>query len=787
MIEKYTPEEAEAVRKTIDVEVAEKLMGTSQAAQLFLTGGDLGSVNEDSKPTRPYAQVDLVFTCVNKLINSVSGLPLVLSDVNERIVESGPGYDLLFNNPNMNFEAFVTQTVGHYALSGDVFWIFTDFDGSKPKEILIVSGTQMHPVTHNRRADGELIGWEFRGLGGKRAKFSLDEVHQWKNFNPYDRFHGLGPATAAKLNIDYSFAAALYNATALANGAEPGAILTTEGKLDDDQIRQLRSQFDSRHRGASKTKRTALLTGGVDIKTIALKMSDMQVAKISEMSDKKICSAFGVPSGIVNLSTEAQYSHGPDQKNYIFNTIMSLARLLAAQITSGILARFYSSDSKVVHYKQAKFYHGMDLRKNKYFHIAQRSAIITKRNIFAWFDFSDHPTVQDHQREVSEKVLKFTEAGVPLNDIIETHDLPYELTEAGKYRWISMGLVPADYILEAGPEGITGPAGPEEPEDEEDEKTFGESIIEKYGLGKEYKEDEIQKADEQKRSRIWDLWVASWLPIEREYQSVMRVFFVRQQRILIDKLKKAYPQGKAITKVNVDDIVMRVVFDLKKEDGKIRMINQTFFEKASELGIRQTITEITGLKGDALTEITEQVKRLPAIKGKMKISTVKISKVNKTTREIVTRQLREGLEAGENLNQLTQRIKQTLGSSRGRAQRIARTQTAGAIDTGRHSGMKAAGTDRHGWVDSKDNVVRATHKAAAVTYKDGIPIDQPFQVGSSLLMFPADPSGPAKEIINCRCIEIAIAAQGKSFGLDYYANIKFYSYEDMTAEKQKEK
>ena len=70
----------------------------------------------------------------------------------------------------------------------------------------------------------------------------------------------------------------------------------------------------------------------------------------------------------------------------------------------------------------------------------------------------------------------------------------------------------------------------------------------------------------------------------------------------------------------------------------------------------------------------------------------------------------------------------------------------------------------------------ASHRAAESKYEKGIPLDQPFEVGGEFLMYPADPSGSAAEIANCRCAQIALAAAGKTYGLDYYDRIKFISY-----------
>jgi len=762
-----------------------KTFGLSQLSQMWLAGQDMPD-RTSSKPSRPYKQVDLVFACVNKLIGGIIGLPPVLSTIDEDIIESGPVYDCLFNNSSITWENFVTETIGHYALSQDVFWVFTEMQGMRPKEIMVVSGIQMHPVTHNNRADGNLVAWEFRGVGGQRIRFSPLEVHQWKNFNPYDKFHGVGPTTAAELNIDYSYAASLFNATTLDNAAEPGAILTTQGKLDPEQVQLLRSQFDARHKGAGKAKRTAILTGGMDIKTIAMKMADMQIAEISDRTDKKICSAFGVPPGVVGLITEAQYSHGPAQQDFIFNTIIPLAALFAGHILSGIISRFYTKDllSAAIKLEDSKYYRAnrtSSLYRKSFYRQLRQKAVNTKKQAFLWFDIDQHPTIQKAKQEQAEKVLKFTEAGVPLNQIIEAHDLPYERVDWGDDWWIGMGQVPARYTLEAGPEAVISPSLPEgKPQGEQEpEKTIEEKT--------ELPTEVTTKADEQQKLRIWNNWKMSWAGIEREYQGTLRTLFIRQQRILITKLKQTLSELKAAsdeTKASGDEIIARVVFDLKVEDNKIKVINGTFFYKGSELGIRQTLTEALGVKGDKLDELVKRAKLRPQVKRSLLISSQKITGINRTTQNMVARQLQQGLDAGEGLNELTSRIKNILGSNLQRARYIARTQTAGAVSTGRHAGMKESGVKLKTWLTSRDSEVRDSHRTAESRYADGISLDMPFQLDTGSVMYPGDPNGPAAEIINCRCVELVKPGNSKSFDLSHYSNLQFYSYSNMLKDNQ---
>lgn len=789
---KLSPEAASMLRTAVDrqIESAGKSIGLSQLAHIWLTGGDLTD-SSLSKPTKPYKQVDLVFACITKIITTMLGLPLVISTVDEKIIESGPAWEVLFKNPLMTFKKFVIDWVGHYALTRDVFIVFTESAGIRPTEFLIISGIQMNPITDKGGNQGELLGWEFRGGGGRTEKFTTLDVHQTRNFNPYDRFHGIGPATAAEQSINYTYAAELFNAASLQNGAEPGPILMAQNRMEREQAESLRSQFDARHQGAGKAKRTAILTGGLDIKTIAMNMVDMDVANLMQISDKKICSAFGVPPGVVGLITEAQYSHGPAQEDFIFNTIIPIAELFASEITDGILSRFWSSDVRSLELKESRFGKSSrfkNLFMNRSWREACQKAVANNQQVFAWFDYNQHPVVQRVKREQAEQVLKFTASGVTLNQLIAAHDLPYEETAWGEHWWVPMGQVPAAFTLEAGLEGMTGPILPEggTPIEEEPKSIDNSEIIQK---------DEIRDTKNDERNlRLWRNWTASWLGIEREYQSSLRLFFIRQQRVLISKLRQSLnPESRTTnreprtasheSRATNDEVIARVTLDLKSEDNKLVIIHRSFFYKASELGVRQTLVETLNLAGSELNIRVEQVKLKQVIHRALIRSSQNLKLVNPNTQKRIANQLREGLEAGEGINELESRIRVELGSNRAKALRIARTETGSAVSAGRHAGLEASGVKLKSWLSARDKAVRDSHREAEATYADGIPLDQSFKVGSNEtgwfnLLYPGDPGGPPQEIINCRCVELAKMPSGKEVQ-------QFYIYEKMQIDKSK--
>lgn len=96
-----------------------------------------------------------------------------------------------------------------------------------------------------------------------------------------------------------------------------------------------------------------------------------------------------------------------------------------------------------------------------------------------------------------------------------------------------------------------------------------------------------------------------------------------------------------------------------------------------------------------------------------------------------------------------------------RADRIARTEVAGAVNAGiaAYAAESEAATGRawhKQWWSSLDSRVRATHVAA---HGQIAPPGGKFSVGGAALRYPGDPLGPPSEVINCRCSTLLLTAR----------------------------
>jgi HK97 family phage portal protein len=746
----------------------------SQLASVWDKGLDLMGTGSKGRPTNAYAQVGWVWLCVNLIIETCKSIPLLISNADDEVVESGPLYDFIYNK---KFSTLMQETIGFYVLFREVYWIMDGNGKLSPESIRVAGPNTCEPVYER----GELAGYRLHLIGGKTTVLLIDDVYVIKNFNPADPDRGVGPLTAGAMAISTTYQADQYNESTLANGARISVVLQVpKGTgLTDAEKQKLLGQFSARQSGAKNAGKAFLAEGIDDIKTLSQTMADLQMVDLSRFTAANICAMFGVPPEIVGLNSEAQYAHGPATQRFILYCVGPLLDTISDGIDEGILTRFRfkaSSATVAAFGKSNRIACGRSpLKSRTHYRQIKTKAVKQGQAFFAWFDIDSHAAIQEMMRDRIDKLMLLVDKGIPINQVIDANDLPYDTTMIpwGDDHLVPMGMVTARSVVD----GTADTIGDVLPQVEEEENPKSEERNPKQIQNSNEKNNET--VDKDAAMRVWLRYVASFLPIEKQYAERVRLYFRQQRKELVDKLAAALNGRDAkscdCTK-DTEQVIARVVFDLQVENKKLRVINRIFFERASDLGIAQAVNEVTGLKGDELKDEVRRIKLSPAVRNSLAVSSEKVSKVNKTTREAIARNLRQGLESGEGLPQLTDRIEGVLDTSRGRAGNIARTQVSGAVSAGRHAGMVEAGVEKKAWLTAGDDVVRDTHREAGIKYKAGIPIDEAFVVGGEELMYPGDPSGSPAEIINCRCVQLARIASGKTLDI---ASVNFLRYDEI--------
>jgi uncharacterized protein with gpF-like domain len=131
--------------------------------------------------------------------------------------------------------------------------------------------------------------------------------------------------------------------------------------------------------------------------------------------------------------------------------------------------------------------------------------------------------------------------------------------------------------------------------------------------------------------------------------------------------------------------------------------------------------------------------------------------------DLVAGAISQGVNLGEGIPKLAKRVDTILSITESerwpnRATVIARTETIGALNAGRSDAFVAVAEEtgeelEKFWLATDDSRTRRTHRHAE---GQRVPVGSPFIVGGSELQFPGDPSGPAHEVIQCRCTMLLV-------------------------------
>lgn len=128
----------------------------------------------------------------------------------------------------------------------------------------------------------------------------------------------------------------------------------------------------------------------------------------------------------------------------------------------------------------------------------------------------------------------------------------------------------------------------------------------------------------------------------------------------------------------------------------------------------------------------------------------KITSITDTTRAQIVAQVDRGYQDGLGQREIAKAISARVPTiSRMRGAMIARTEVHGAANYGAQVAAKETGLElRKEWVSAADERTRQTHADAD---EQVVGMNDAFDIGGTSLQFPGDPSGPASEVINCRC------------------------------------
>lgn len=638
------------------------------------------------KYLKAYADEPWVYACVSRRAEDVAGAPIRLFDAAGKKIEKHEALDLL-ENPNkfmgMSKQFYLECLQSGLLLAGRGFTLLDDLDErGRPRALwpLIPSLVEVIPSKDPTKfREGYLL----HGTGGAPKPYSTDQIKEVSLYNPLSYYQGLPPLAAGRTSADTHRASGKWNLRFFDNSARPDIVLTTPHSLDDKQRKRMAESWNKRHGGEDRAHGMAFLEKGTKAEIVGVSQKDMDFILQKKMSREELCSVFRTPPALVGLFEYANYANAAEQERiYWRGTVVPDAKRLAQFLTIAILP-FYDKTKKL------------------------RFGV----------DESEIRALQEDEAARSEYVRRYWEAGVPMNQLVETYKLPFGKIPGGDQAYVPISFVPS------------GQAAPAEPVDVQ----ASAPTVRVLRSGKLAPTPAMMAA---KKHKFALMAHSLGIPLQAD----VRKFFDEQRDQVLRAIHSA---GGKPTKEQIGIDSAASILHLSE-------LIRPHVLRSGLAGAEEEGKFLRDLSGKALAQ--KGPDRISKWANNNSFSWAK--DINETTLKKLDALLEDGLAEGLTIEEISQEVANLFDSERDwRTLRVAQHEVVAALNEGSLDAYRDnAYVQGKGWLPTYDEATRDTHALAGKTFDEGgsIPVGQDFQVGSASGQAPGQ-LDEVGENMNCRC------------------------------------
>lgn len=314
------------------------------------------------------------------------------------------------------------------------------------------------------------------------------------------------------------------------------------------------------------------------------------------------------------------------------------------------------------------------------------------------FDFTVVEELKKDLNETADAARKYFEMGYTRDEVNNRFKLGMEeSTDSGDVRYVPTSLISVDEALEM-----------EVLDDPDKSKQSIDDVV--------TKEATVDKSSEPFRNRFL-----------KDQKNQEKIFHSKIKRFLFEYRQEALNVLNS-SKSTVDIIALTNALNKLRnnQDIKIAKMTEPLYLAATKVSVQGTF-DLLGIDDTA--------------KGNSALANAaanRITGVNKTINDKILKEIKDGLAKGENMDKLSQRVKNVYNFTSSRSRIIARTESARIMNASTLATYKDRGVKKKKWLDAGDSKVRQEHKINAS--QGAIPVEEAFSSGELY------PSG-----VNCRC------------------------------------
>lgn len=200
--------------------------------------------------------------------------------------------------------------------------------------------------------DGHVAGYKFAVGPSRKQDLPAEDVVHLKYPDPLNDYYGLSPICAAARAGDLDNNMIDWLAAFFLNGAEPRGFLKFKMRVAPEDRLRAKAQWAENHLGPRGWHSTAALDADVDYQETGKGPGDLAMDSISDQTESRICSAFGVPPILIGCavglkrSTYANYREA--KRSFWEETLIPLYTRIADALTIGLAHEFATGNQAIV-------------------------------------------------------------------------------------------------------------------------------------------------------------------------------------------------------------------------------------------------------------------------------------------------------------------------------------------------------------------------------------------------------------------------------------------------------
>ncbi|MFC8987866.1 phage portal protein [Streptomyces sp. NPDC057115] len=719
---------------------------------------------------RGYANSAVAYRCVAAIADNGASVPLAVRQPDGSVIDGHPVAHLFNKRPNplMSARVFKSLLLQQAELAGQSFvWLDRGETGQGPVSEMHLVFDQVDVIVdkplRERPTTADVIGFMIRRLDGTQVPVLPEEMLWLRYPHPFDPLGCLPPWRAARHAVDMDAYAREWQRSSYANGARPGGVVYL-GDMEEREFAAVKAAWRSSMQGPENAGKTLLVRstpgaggqgGGKGIGYERLTFTPEEMAYLeSRMSNSaEVMMAFGVPHDYLAAGTT--YENRSAAKATLWSdTIGPKLEIIGSEIDRVLLP----SDMEEAGWDLS----GVAALQDSQDSVANR----TRASVY-----SDTLTIDEARAELGYE---------PLPDGLGEHTLtPYRAqfapvqgaagTDDARSWDADFSRLPpstpdvgavVERAVEAALARLLGAPSPQvdaRPTPQRRELTRADDTPSTPSLAQVNEAyDELERAGrravqalaKEQRERVlrdFDRLAkkpqrsAAWLDEVRAQAAAL----AREQTVTLAPPDPDTVPAARLTDMDVASgpegweqrIRLREIFDGRYWRRRTGELLRPFIERVWRRGGTDIVGSFDLDEPDVAQALRDRVDELAG-------------QVTATTEQVLRAQLlAAGVAEGESIPELRARLQKVFTNlSDYRATMIARTETVGGYSQASWLAALDAGAVRKTWLATADQRTRETHRQEN---GNTAAMNKRFTLTKS--RWPADPTAPASQSIQCRC------------------------------------